>query len=147
LKNNFMPLLEFLIQIKIDFTNTNLLKRRTSPVEQETEAKRQKRSAKTNARKSAKQTRDRFQRKMKEVMKLLSKSKFTRHEERRQYNLSTGYQQDLPDGSQIPFQDNVFWLIALCFANSLVEQMKQQLQRTKDNNEMRKKGGLCKRTA
>jgi hypothetical protein len=47
-----MPLLEFLIQIKIDFTNTNLLKRRTSSVEQETEAKRQKRSAKTNARKS-----------------------------------------------------------------------------------------------
>ena len=73
-----MPLLEFLIQIKIDFTNTNLLKRRTSPVEQETEAKRQKRSAKTNARKSAKQTRDRFQRKMKEVMKLLSKGKFTK---------------------------------------------------------------------
>ena len=61
--------------------------------------------------------------------------------------MSTGYQQDLPDGSQIPFQDNVFWLIeenyfakdALYFANSLVEQMKQQLQRTKDNNEMRKK--------
>jgi predicted nucleotide-binding protein (sugar kinase/HSP70/actin superfamily) len=74
-----MPLLEFLIQIKIDFTNTNLLKRRTSSVEQETEAKRQiKRSAKTNARKSAKQTRDRFQRKMKEVMKLLSKGKFTK---------------------------------------------------------------------
>jgi predicted nucleotide-binding protein (sugar kinase/HSP70/actin superfamily) len=68
-----MPLLEFLIQIKIDFTNTNLLKRKTSSVEQEKEAKRQKRSAKTNARKSAKQTRDTFQRKMKEVMKLLSK--------------------------------------------------------------------------
>ena len=68
-----MPLLEFLIQIKIDFANTNLLKRKTSSVEQETEAKRQKRSAKTNARKSAKQTSDRFQRKMKEVMKLLSK--------------------------------------------------------------------------
>jgi predicted nucleotide-binding protein (sugar kinase/HSP70/actin superfamily) len=68
-----MPLLEFLIQIKIDFTNTNLLKRKTSSVEQETEAKRQKRTAKTNARKSAKQTRDRFQRKMKEVMKVLSK--------------------------------------------------------------------------
>ena len=39
---------------------------------------------------------------------------------------------------QIPFQGNVFWLIeenyfakdALSFANSLVEQMKQQLQRT-----------------
>jgi hypothetical protein len=46
-----MPLLEFLIQIKIDVTNTNLLKRKTSSVEQETEAKRQKRSAKTNARK------------------------------------------------------------------------------------------------
>jgi hypothetical protein len=66
-----------------------------------------------------------------------------RHEERRQYNLSTGYQQDLPDCSQIPFQGNVFWLIeenyfakdALSFANSFVEKMKQQLQRTKDNNE------------
>ena len=66
-----------------------------------------------------------------------------RHEERRQYNLSTGYQQDLPVGSQIPFQGNVFWLIeenyfakdALSFANSFVEKMKQQLQRTKDNNE------------
>jgi hypothetical protein len=51
--------------------------------------------------------------------------------------LSTGYQQDLSVGSQIPFQDNVFWLIeenyfakdALSFANSLVEQTKQQLQR------------------
>jgi hypothetical protein len=30
-----MPLLEFLIQIKIDFTNTNLLKRRISSIEQE----------------------------------------------------------------------------------------------------------------
>jgi hypothetical protein len=30
-----MPLLEFLIQIKIDFTNTNLLKRRISSTEQE----------------------------------------------------------------------------------------------------------------
>jgi hypothetical protein len=57
--------------------------------------------------------------------------------------------------ARYPFQGNVFWLIeenyfakdALSFANSLVEQMKQQLQRTKDNNEMRKKGRLCKRTA
>jgi hypothetical protein len=30
-----MPLLEFLIQIKVDFTNTNLLKRRISSAEQE----------------------------------------------------------------------------------------------------------------
>jgi hypothetical protein len=46
----------------------------------------------------------------------------------------------------------VFWLIeenyfakdALSFANSLVEQMKQQLQRTKDNNEMRKKAASAR---
>jgi hypothetical protein len=56
--------------------------------------------------------------------------------------------------ARYPFQGNVFWLIeendfakdALSFANSLVEQMKQQLQRIKDNNEIRNKGGLCKRT-
>jgi hypothetical protein len=46
----------------------------------------------------------------------------------------------------------VFWLKekkhfakdAVSFPNSLVVQMKQQLQRTKDNNEMRNKGGYQK---
>ena len=45
---------------------------------QDAEKKRQKRSAKTNAMKSAKQKRDRFQRKVEEVMKLLTKGKFTK---------------------------------------------------------------------
>jgi hypothetical protein len=45
---------------------------------QEAEAKRWRRSAKTNARKSAKQKRARFQRKEEEVIKLLTKGKFTK---------------------------------------------------------------------
>jgi hypothetical protein len=82
-----MPLLEFLIQIKIDFTNTNLLKRTTSSAEQEAEAKRQKRSAIKNKFKEISKTEKR------QVSEKGGRS--DEHEKRRQYNLSTGYQQDL----------------------------------------------------
>jgi hypothetical protein len=46
-------------------------------------------------------------------------------------------------------EENYFAKDALGFANSLVEQIKQQLQRTKDNiNEMRRIcKSLCKRRA
>ena len=136
-------------------TNSNHLKRRANAsAEQAAEAKRKKKSSKTNARKSAKEKEARFNNKVDEVIKLLTDGNFTEAMIKEGSSISL---QDINQSCQLVarfhykamswlIEENYFTADALNFANDLAQQMRSKLMKSKENNDMRgKKACLCQK--
>ena len=130
-------------------TNINLLKRRANAsAEQTAETKRKKRSARVNARKSAKEKEIRFTNKVDEVLKFLTDGKFTQAMKKKNEGNSICLE-DINQNCQLVARFHytaLSWLInedyfatdALNFVNDLAKQMETKLAKSRELNVVRK---------
>ena len=136
-------------------TNRNILKRKTNATaEQDSEAKRQKRSSNRNARKAMKEKEARLQNKIKDV-RLLARGTFTLDELNRKEDHKV-HLVDIDKSCQLVARFHfkaMIWLTenayfspdALEYANKLIDNLRIQLQKSNDMTAARKRNFTAQR--